>query len=301
MTVQLAHVKRDPRKLKRLQVNARFMTKETFDRLTENIRQDGALTQWPLIWLEPGEEEGRELVLSGNHRTDAAVAAGLEEVDCILLDAPDMESARATAIQLSHNSIAGEDDPATLKLLFESIDDVDWRAYAGLDDKTLDLLNEIEVEPLSEANLDFQQVQVFFLPDELERAQAALNEGTNWSADARWAGILPQYEPFLAALETARGAYGIGNTATAIGIILTIFERHLTDLAEGWIEPETGEGKAGKWPPVETILGARVMPAESAAIVRAAINRAIKDGAADKPWLALEMICADYLAAAREG
>jgi len=168
------HVRRDPAKLKRLEVNARFMRKETFDALVVNLRQDGVLTDWPLIWREPGAAEGRELILSGNHRVDAAQTAELGEIDAILLDAPDMTTAERIARQLSHNAIAGEDDPVTLKQLYEQIEDVDWRGYAGLDDKTLKLLAATAQESLAEANLDFATIQLLFLPPERDAAETAL-------------------------------------------------------------------------------------------------------------------------------
>ena len=40
----------DPRTLTLIDVNARFMRKETFDRLVANVRRDGALTSTPLVW-----------------------------------------------------------------------------------------------------------------------------------------------------------------------------------------------------------------------------------------------------------
>lgn len=43
-------VRRDPRLLTRLPVNARYMTKEEYDRLVENVRADGCLTSVPLVY-----------------------------------------------------------------------------------------------------------------------------------------------------------------------------------------------------------------------------------------------------------
>lgn len=296
MTLKTSHVTRDPRSLKRLPVNARVMTKEMYDRLVANIREDGTLTSWPLVWREPEAPEGDELILSGNHRVDAAQDAGLAEIDCILLDAPDLTRARRLALQLSHNSIAGVDDLATLKLLYDEIDDIDWRQYAGLDDRTLELLDEIDLEPLSEANLDYQTVQVLFLPPELERAKVAIETAANWQADERWAAALSQHERFLDALELARDAYGIGNTAAAIGIILDVFGAHLTDLQAGWLPGATDGSGATRYVPVESVMGGKRMPAGIAAVITQAIDRVIANGDAKHPWTALEAICADYLA-----
>ncbi|MFE7712531.1 ParB/Srx family N-terminal domain-containing protein [Streptomyces sp. NPDC057486] len=116
-------VRRDPRLLTRLPVNARYMTKEEYDRLVENVRADGCLTSVPLVYGAGEYEEGRELVLSGNHRIDAAVDAGLDEIDVMLIDDP-QEKDQLIARQISHNSIAGKDDPATPKQLYDEIEDV---------------------------------------------------------------------------------------------------------------------------------------------------------------------------------
>ncbi|MFF3583984.1 ParB N-terminal domain-containing protein [Streptomyces mirabilis] len=132
-------VRRDPRLLTRLQVNAHYQTKEEFDRLVDNIKEDGCLTSVPLNYGGGEYDEGRELVVSGNHRCDAAVVAGLEEIDVMLIEDAQTKD-QLIARQLSHNAITGKDDPATLQQLYDQIDDVDWRAYSGLDDDQLKLL-----------------------------------------------------------------------------------------------------------------------------------------------------------------
>jgi len=76
-----------------------------------------------------------------------------------------------------------------------------WRQSTGLDDKTLDLVEKVDVTGLGEANLDFASVQLMFLPDELERAEAAFDAARSTAtADQRWVAGLEQYEPVLAAL-----------------------------------------------------------------------------------------------------
>ena len=65
----------DPRELKLLKMNARFMRHEEFQRLVANIKQDGQLTSAPFAARNP---DGTYEVLSGNHRVQAAIAAGLE-------------------------------------------------------------------------------------------------------------------------------------------------------------------------------------------------------------------------------
>ena len=78
--------------------NARFMPRRQFNRLVENIRRDGTLTSAPLIGQVEGDE--RWYVISGNHRVEAAIAAGLLEADCVVVDGA-IDQKRFVALQLS--------------------------------------------------------------------------------------------------------------------------------------------------------------------------------------------------------
>ncbi|MEU7642556.1 ParB N-terminal domain-containing protein [Streptomyces sp. NPDC039016] len=294
-TTQLAPpqlVEGDPRALTLLDVNARFLPHEQFRQLVANIHRDGCLTSTPLVWNDA--DSGRLVVLSGNHRTLAAIEAGLKTIWWMQIDEP-LPRQRQIALQLSHNAIAGQDDPAILKELYDELENVEWRQYTGLDDKALDLLEKVDVSSLGEANLDFASVQLMFLPAELGRAEAAFDAARSTAtADQRWLAGLEQYEPVLDALETSRAAYKIGNSATALGAILAVFERHLGELAEGWFDAATGEPSRKGAAPLETVFGVREIPVETAAAVRAAIDRLIKDGMVPEaePWRALDVLAA---------
>ncbi|WP_435059420.1 ParB/Srx family N-terminal domain-containing protein [Streptomyces sp. bgisy060] len=291
-------VEGDPRELTLLDINARFMRHEQFQRLVANIRDDGALTSTPLVWNDT--ETGRRIVLSGNHRTKAAIEAGLERIWWMEIAEP-LPRQRQIALQLAHNAITGEDDPATLKALYEELEDVSMRLYSGLDDKTLELLDEVTVPSLAEANLDFATVQIVFLPDEKEAAEKALEAARKTaSADARWLARIDQYEQALDTLDTTKGAHNIGNVAAAFAIILTVVERHLGELAAGWYDPDEQNATRKGTAPIETVLATRTMPADAAAVVHRAIDRMEWDGDIEtgQRWRALELWAADYLAGA---
>jgi len=287
-------VRRDPRKLTRLAVNARFMRKEEYDRLVENIRRDGCLTSVPLVYGGGEYPEGQELILSGNHRCNAAADAGLSEIDVMLIDER-LSPQQLIAIQLSHNAIAGEDDPATLKYLYEQLDDVDWRAYSGLDDKELELLADVSPEGLSEANLDFATVSLVFLPPELEAARKAF-DAARFGQDETWLAAMADYERTLDTLASVHAAYKVGNVATALHVILNIAERHLDDLREGYTGPD-GEPLHTGHVGLETVLGARTLPASAAITLNKAIAAA--EGRGEIPpgqgWQLLERLAREYL------
>ncbi|MGW3067774.1 hypothetical protein ACWDA8_30895 [Streptomyces sp. NPDC001130] len=131
------------------------------------------------------------------------------------------------------------------------------------------------------------------LSDELERAEAAFDAARSTAkADQRWVAGLVQYELVLDALVTSRAAYKIGNSATALGVILAVFERHLSELAEGWFDSASMEPTRTGTAPLETVFGVREVPVETAAVVRAAIDRMVQDGAVptDEPWRAMEVL-----------
>ena len=67
----------DPRQIELLEVNAQYMEPEQYQRLVGNVRQDGCLMSVPLLYRTP---EGTYRCVSGNHRTQAAIDAGLKEI-----------------------------------------------------------------------------------------------------------------------------------------------------------------------------------------------------------------------------
>lgn len=81
LKVETQIIKIDPSELLLLELNARFMRHEQFARLVQNVRNDGKLTSVPFAVRE---DDGRYRVLSGNHRVQAAVEAGLTTIDCMV-------------------------------------------------------------------------------------------------------------------------------------------------------------------------------------------------------------------------
>lgn len=287
----------DPSTIKLLDVNARFMRYETFQQLVANVRRDGRLTSVPFCWTLP---DGTLEVLSGNHRVQAAVDAEIGPID-VMVTADPLTDSQRIAIQLSHNSLAGEDDPATLRQLYDSLSDVDLREYAGLDDKTLDLLAKVDVGSLNEANLDFASIQIVFLPPEVETARTALEDARKLSAaDEQWLATIADHSRLLDALEQTQAAYGIGNIATALHLVLDVFDRHRTTLQDGWWDGQSDDPRHKGWVPVSSIFGRDTIPAAAAVVVAKAVEAiAGREELPDKArWQALEYLAADYLAGA---
>jgi hypothetical protein len=116
----------DPKALSPLKKNAHFMRNETFKNLVANVKADGALASVPFCWKD---ERGDYHTLSGNHRVQGAIAAGLEKILVMYDDRP-LSHQQRVAIQLSHNLINGQDDPAILNELWQEISDLGLKYYA---------------------------------------------------------------------------------------------------------------------------------------------------------------------------
>jgi len=266
----------DPRGLRLLEVNAHYMPNEKFSRLVDNFKRDGGMTGNTPFAVRVFDADGTASdppvyrVISGNHRVKAAIVAGLVTIDVTLTDDP-LTKNRLIAIQLSHNELFGDDDPAILKTLYQEIDDVDMRLYSGLDDKKLNLLTAVSIASLSEAALQFQTIALTFLPHEVEGVTAALESARKaaGSAKAFWLMRWSDYDKAMDALEAAGSAYGIKSAATAMMLVLEIFTRHMNDLQAGYLD-DVGEAIDPKRAvPVESVLG-RTLPAKLAARLKKA-------------------------------
>lgn len=280
----------DPKELKLLEVNARFMRHEEFMRLVENVKRDGGLTSVPFAC----KDGDKYLVLSGNHRVKAAISAGLEKIQIMVTD-DELTKAQQTGIQLSHNSIVGEDDPYVLKQLYESIDDIDWKAYSGLDDKTLDLLTKVSAKAFSEVNLSFQTLAITFLPEDLKNAEKVIDDAIESSkfADKTWLTSMAEYDRWLDAQDKVSSAYGVKNVSTALDLILKIFEANKSQLSEVWEE----NLRDSDWVSIETIIGREMIPVGTAKTIKKAVDKMLTNNQIDKKnmWKSVEIMAKAYL------
>jgi hypothetical protein len=222
-----------PGDLKPAPKNARFMRRETFARLTENIRQDGNLSSLPFCWWDGAQY----WILSGHHRVDAARAAGIEHVLFLYTDRGLTSSERA-AIQLSHNALVGEDNLATLRELYEAIDSFDGKRYSGVDDITLRRFVEVSPSTFQDAGLEFEEVVLLFMPHEIERVDEVVAKLREYSGMAVYAADMADWERFWETLLRFKEVRNIQNSATAI--------LAMVDLVSEWMEKDSGDvGEAG--------------------------------------------------------
>ncbi len=220
----------DPKELKLLEKNARYMPAEMFDRLVQNIKKDKQLSSVPFCYLDP--ETGEMTVLSGNHRVKAALAAGLEVIPVMWNVEPMTEDERL-AIQLSHNAIQGMDDLQILKELYSKIQDVELKEYAAVD-IAYDLLDleeeeEVNTDLISTPDLPDRTIVLVFTEPEFQRIREILEK---YEGDTVLLAHEDQYEKFNQIVAKLREEYDVFNTATVFRILIEGFEKFMKKEAE---------------------------------------------------------------------
>ena len=150
--------------------NARYMTADQMRRLSGNIKKDGASTSAVLIY--PDIEINKLVVLSGNHRVEAAKLAGQSVVPVMVIQNY-LTPERRVSIQLSHNAITGQDDPNILGRLYESLS-LQYKAYSGLTDDSFNVLEKLDIDSLSLCTPKYEEITLLFLPSEKEVFQKAV-------------------------------------------------------------------------------------------------------------------------------
>lgn len=260
----------DPRSLRLLEENARYMRHEQFANLVANVRRDGVLTSLPFVWED---DEGVLHVLSGNHRVMAAVEAGLTEIRW-LQTSDDLNLSQRLAIQLSHNAIVGEDDASVLTKLYQQIDDMEMKHYSGLDDRSLELLRDAQVASVTEPNLEYQVLSYVFLPGDGDRVMEIFEEASKLAqkASETWLVRYEDHFRLLQAVEEASAAHDVRNRSAALTYVLDVYERHREELQEGYVD-EHGEAKHGRGVPLSSVLNTDYLNASEAVVVSKALSK----------------------------
>lgn len=229
----------NPGELNLLDKNARYMKAEQFQALVENVKKDGNLSSLPLCYRENG---GKLLVLSGNHRTMAARHAGLEQI-LVMVVADEKTDDEKLGIQLSHNAICGQDDLVILKELWESIQNVQARLYAGLDSETIKSLEGIKFAAISEQRLQYKLANFMFLPEEIEDLDQLLKEtAVAFAGDVVYLAHLNTFDAFFDLVVKIKKRCQIKNSAAAFLKLLELARVGLEEM----MKEEAADGSSGK-------------------------------------------------------
>ena len=223
MTQQLLTqtVTRNLKDLTLLEKNARYMTVTQFGRLVDNLKRDGVLTSYPLIY--------KNVVLSDNHRVQAAIEAGIIDSPCIEV-LTELTQEQQTTIVLSHNAISGQDDLSTLQELYESLG-LELKAYSGLTDDSFKL-EEIDIDSLSLGTPKYEELLILFLPEELTVFQEAVKKLEKSKARKAFAAHYADYADIFQAVTETKKKLDIHNTAMALRVMADLALKQLDQMAE---------------------------------------------------------------------
>jgi len=194
-------------------VNPRSMTKKTFDQLVDNISTVGGLESVPLCVRT---DKGIEIV-SGNHRVRAGRAAGVKVVLVLLYE--DLSKSAMYSKQLSHNTIAGSDDPELVARVFGAITDVAEQFAAYVDPRIIDLIPDpVKFNP-PDVNLlgNSRVVLLMFLSsqhDDFVAAAEAIVPSVD--VDRMYMANRDFYDSWRKALQTVRDECEIFSIPTAV-------------------------------------------------------------------------------------
>lgn len=217
--IQTKTYKADLTKLKFLDGNPRYMTPAQFKRLVANLEHDGVLTSAPLIYK--GE------VISGNHRVQAAIKAGITEADVIEITS-ELTNAQKKAIALSHNSISGQDN---LSLLQEYYDDLDsfLKEYSGLTDDVFKV-DELDMSSITVGAPKYQQLNILFLPEECEIFIDAIKQiGKKQNALNLFASM-DDFDSFFDSVTKTKKVMNAHNSALALRVMAQLALQKLDEI-----------------------------------------------------------------------
>jgi|ETNvirenome_6_30_1030629.scaffolds.fasta_scaffold03789_4 hypothetical protein len=120
------------------EVNANSMSRTMFARLKANIKKSG-LSSMISCYLTP---EGKYVIISGNHRYKACIELGYTKLNIMYTEQENLSNDEIIALQLSHNSVTGNDDKGILKRLFEEISSIEFKEFASIS------VDDMEIEDL---------------------------------------------------------------------------------------------------------------------------------------------------------
>lgn len=216
-----------PAAVKPVDKNAHYMSKRIYDQLMSNVQADGNLSSLPFCWKS---DKGEFICLSGNHRVQVAKEAGIELIMILYTDAA-LSRAQRRAIQLSHNALVGQDNPTTLRELWAEIDTLNWKIYSGLDENLLDTMDQASVVRISDEQLRFEELTIFFLSPEIDRIEETVKR-LGKVTKRRFAARYQDFDRFFELLLDFKEAERILNTATALMAMIKIVEQWLAEKTE---------------------------------------------------------------------
>lgn len=204
--------------------NANRMTDEDFAALCDNIGLSG-LSSVPCCYRK---ENGRFVMISGHHRLRACKKLHYKTMGILWVDEAELSRDEIIAIQLSHNSLHGEDDKNILKKLFSQIQSVDFKKFAHI--------NMEEIKPVSSEGLSLfamkenYTISIILYNNSVENIEELIvdiREASKSSDVVLLADQDPNEEWYLNLIKSIRKEYHIKSTNVAFSKILELAAKQM--------------------------------------------------------------------------
>ena len=207
------------------------MSKKDFAKLVKNIKQSGLSS---MIACYKRKEDDKYVIISGNHRYKDCLQLGYSKLNILYANEEELTKDEIIALQLSHNTLHGEDDKGILKRLLDEIGNIDYKEFAhiSIDDIKQEDLFSATIVPISEHykvslvlySNDIEHINELFDIIEEEKTQndiVILADGGNTE------------DKFLEAISKVKKDYEIKSTSIAFGKILELaMETKVTEKGE---------------------------------------------------------------------
>jgi hypothetical protein len=207
-----------------LEKNAHYMDKATLDKLVYNVSEDGFLSQLPFGMKR---EDGKYLILSGNHRLKASIKAGLEFILILYIDEVDKE--KQIAYQLSHNALVGKDDMQMLKEIYSEMRSIEAKEFSGLNGMKFLDVNKIDTLSINDGDIELTEMKFLFVESRANDVKRILAELEKQKIDEKTSIVLGSFEAFIKALTAVKLKYDIKSNTVAFGRMIEICNEHLQE------------------------------------------------------------------------
>lgn len=211
-----------------LERNAHYMDKDIFDRLVDNVAEDGFLSQLPFGMKR--QEDGKYLMLSGNHRLKAAIKAKLEYILILYIDEVDKDT--QLGYQLSHNALVGKDDRQMLKEIYEEIQSLEKREFSGLNGLDFVDVNKISTPAINDGDIEITEMKFMFVESRANNIKTVLDTLEKMEIGEESSIIVGSFESYIRLTQEVKKRYQIKSRSVAFSKMIDICEAYLEELAK---------------------------------------------------------------------
>lgn len=208
-----------------LEKNAHYMEKNILDKLVSNVSEDGFLSQLPFALKR---DDGKYLIMSGNHRLKAAIKAKLDYI--LILFVENIGKDKQIAYQLSHNSLVGKDDVNMLKDIFMQIESLDMKEFTGINDNNFIDVSKIKCNAINDDDIELIEMRLYFVEPIAQNIDKFFNaiekeKNTEYSYAA-----IADFEQFIKTMTEIKIKYNIKSPSTAFLKMIEICKEKLNEL-----------------------------------------------------------------------